>query len=245
MSRQCMAPLEGRGVLADWNERTHQLVVYTATQLPHIIRTGLSECLGLEESSVRIIAPDIGGGFGFKGLLLAEEIIVCWLAMHLRSPIRWLEDRREALTASANCREHFYDITLCADERGKILALDAEVTVDAGAYSAYPFTACLEAAQVASILPGPYNVPAYRCKTWSVATNKCPILPYRGVARAGVCYALEFMVELVAKEINREPHEVRLENLITPEQMPFNNIVNKHFDSGDYPTCMKPCGKGN
>ena len=243
MSRQCMAPLEGRGVLAEWNERTHQLVVYTATQLPHIIRTGLSECLGLEESSVRIIAPDIGGGFGYKGLLLAEEIIVCWLAMRLRRPIRWLEDRREALTASANCREHFYDITLCADERGRFLALDAEVTVDAGAYSAYPFTACLEAAQVASILPGPYNVPAYRCKTWSVATNKCPILPYRGVARAGVCYALEFMVELVAKEINREPHEVRLENLITPEQMPFNNIVNKHFDSGDYPTCMKRAAK--
>ena len=104
MSRQCMAPLEGRGVLADWNERTHQLVVYTATQLPHIIRTGLSECLGLEESSVRIIAPDIGGGFGYKGLLLAEEIIVCWLAMRLRRPIRWLEDRRESLTASANCR---------------------------------------------------------------------------------------------------------------------------------------------
>ncbi len=243
MSRQCMAPLEGRGVLAEWNERTNQLVVYTATQLPHIIRTGLSECLGLEETSIRVIAPDIGGGFGYKGLLLAEEVIISWLAIHLRRPVRWLEDRREALTASANCREHFYDITLCADERGKFLALDAEVTVDAGAYSAYPFTACLEAAQVASILPGPYNLPAYRCKTWSVATNKSPIVPYRGVARAGVCYALEFMVDLVAKTIDREPTDVRLENLIAPEQMPFENIVKKHFDSGDYPTCIKRAAK--
>ena len=111
MSRQCMAPLEGRGVLAEWNERTNQLVVYTATQLPHIIRTGLSECLGLEETSIRVIAPDIGGGFGYKGLLLAEEVIISWLAIHLRRPVRWLEDRREALTASANCREHFYDIS--------------------------------------------------------------------------------------------------------------------------------------
>ncbi len=239
MSRQCMAPIEGRGVVAEWNHRTQQLVVHTATQIPHIVRTGLAECLGLDESAVRVIAPDVGGGFGYKAILLPEELVVCWLAIHLHRPVRWLEDRREALTASANAREHYYDITLCADEEGKFLALDAKVTVDAGAYSSYPFTACLEATQVASILPGPYNFPAYRCQTWSVATNKCPILPYRGVARAGVCYALESMVDLVARKINKEPHDVRLENLITPEQMPFDNIVNKHFDSGDYPECLK------
>ncbi len=239
MSRQCMAPLEGRGVVAEWNHRARQLVVYTSTQIPHIVRTGLAECLGLDESAVRVIAPDVGGAFGYKAILLPEELIVCWLALHLHRPVRWLEDRREALTASANAREHYYDITLCADEQGKFLALDAKVTVDAGAYSSYPFTACLEAAQVASILPGPYNFPTYHCQTWSVATNKCPILPYRGVARAGVCYALEAMVELLAREINREPHEVRLENLITPDQMPFDNIVQKHFDSGDYPECLK------
>ena len=98
MSRQCMAPLEGRGVVAEWNHRTQQLVVHTATQIPHIVRTGLAECLGLDESAVRVIAPDVGGGFGYKAILLPEELVVCWLAIHLHRPVRWLEDRREALT---------------------------------------------------------------------------------------------------------------------------------------------------
>src|SRR5207248_9353656 len=96
-----------------------------------------------------------------------------------------------------------------------------------------------EAAQVASILPGPYLMPAYRCRTFSVATNKCPILPYRGVARTGVCFALELMLDLVATEAGLEPGEVRLRNLVLPEQMPFDSITNKHFDSGDYPEAMR------
>ena len=239
MSRQCMAPLEGRGVLAFWDSRASQLIVYTSTQIPHIVRTGLAECLGLEESTIRVIAPDVGGGFGYKGLLLPEEVVVCWLALELGRPVRWLEDRREALTAAANAREHHYDITLTADGQGKLVSLEAEVHVDAGAYSAYPFTACLEAAQVASILPGPYDIPAYSCKTWSVATNKCGILPYRGVARAGVCYALESMLDLVARAVKKEPYEVRIANLVVPDQMPFDNITNKHFDSGNYPECLR------
>ena len=170
---------------------------------------------------------------------MPEEVIVCWLALKRGHPVRWLEDRREALTAAANAREHYYDITLCANQEGEVLSLDAQVHVDAGAYSAYPFTACLEAAQVASILPGPYNIPNYNCKTWSVATNKCGILPYRGVARTGVCYALESMLDLVARSVGKEPFEIRLLNLVKPDQMPFNNITNKHFDSGDYPACLR------
>ena len=111
--------------------------------------------------------------------------------MRCGHPVRWIEDRREHLTASANCREHHYKITVYADRDGTLRGIDCEATVDSGAYSSYPFSACLEAAQVASILPGPYDFRAYRCRTWSVATNKCPILPYRGVARTGVCFALE------------------------------------------------------
>ncbi|MEE8203756.1 MAG: molybdopterin cofactor-binding domain-containing protein, partial [Alphaproteobacteria bacterium] len=199
-ARQCMAPLEGRGVVAHWDARLEQLVVYSATQMPHIVRSGLSECLGLDHGQVRVVAPDVGGGFGYKGILLPEEVCLGWLAMNCGHPVRWIEDRREHLTASANCREHHYRITAYADARGRLLALDAEATVDAGAYSSYPFSACLEAVQVASILPGPYDFPVYRCKTYSVASNKPPILPYRGVARTGVCFAMELVIDAVARE---------------------------------------------
>src|SRR3989442_5715056 len=238
-ARQCMAPIEGRGVVAFWDARLGQLTVYSACQMPHIVRTGLSECLGLDEAQIRIIAPDVGGGFGYKGILLPEEICLGWLAMHCQHPVRWIEDRREHLVAGANCREHHYRITAYAERDGRLRGIDCEAAVDSGAYSSYPFSACLEAAQVASILPGPYKMPAYRCRTFSVATNKCPILPYRGVARTGVCFALELMLDLVAAEAGLEPGEVRLRNLVRSEQMPFNNITNKHFDSGDYPEAMR------
>ena len=238
-ARQCMAPLEGRGVVAHWDRRLEQLVIYSAAQMPHIVRTGLSECLGLDHGKIRVVSPDVGGGFGYKGILLPEEIALGWLAMRCGHPVRWIEDRREHLTASANCREHHYRITGYADRNGRLLGIDCVATVDSGAYSSYPFSACLEAAQVASILPGPYDFPAYRCKTYSVATNKCPILPFRGVARTGVCFALELLLDAIAREAGLEPHEVRLRNLVRPEQMPFDNITRKHFDSGDYPEALR------
>jgi aerobic carbon-monoxide dehydrogenase large subunit len=238
-ARQCMAPLEGRGVVAFWDRRLEQLVVHSATQMPHIVRTGLSECLGLDHGRIRVIAPDVGGGFGYKGILLPEEVALAWFAMRCGHPVRWIEDRREHLTANADCREHHYRITGYADRDGRLLGIDCEATVDSGAYSAYPFSACLEAAQVASILPGPYDFPSYRCRTYSVATNKCPILPYRGVARTGVCFALELLLDAIAREAGLEPYEVRLKNLVRPEQMPFENITSKHFDSGDYPEALR------
>jgi carbon-monoxide dehydrogenase large subunit len=238
-ARQSMAPLEGRGVVAAYSSRLDQLTVYTAAQMPHINRTGLSECLGIDHGKIRVISPDVGGGFGYKGILLPEEICLSWLTMRRGHPVRWIEDRREHLTASANCREHHYIITGYADRDGRLRGIDCEATVDSGAYSSYPFSACLEAAQVASILPGPYDFEAYRCRTWSAATNKCPILPYRSVARTGVCFALELVLDAIAREAGLEPYEVRFKNLVRPEQMPFDNITNKHFDSGDYPEALR------
>jgi carbon-monoxide dehydrogenase large subunit len=238
-ARQCMAPIEGRGAVATFENRLGQLTLYTSAQMPHINRTGLSECLGLDHGRIRVVAPDVGGGFGYKGILLPEEVCLAWLAMRCGHPVRWIEDRREHLTGSANCREHHYVITGYADRDGTLRGIDCEATVDSGAYSAYPFSACLEAAQVASILPGPYDFPAYRCRTWSAATNKCPILPYRGVARTGVCFALELVLDAIAREAGLEPHEVRRKNLVRPEQMPFDNITKKHFDSGDYPESLR------
>src|ERR1051325_3365876 len=238
-ARQHMSPMEARGVVCEWNRRLDQLVMHTAAQMPHINRAGLAECLGIDQGSIRVIAPDVGGGFGYKGILLPEEVALAWLCRRLGRPVRWIEARREQLSANANCREHHYDLTLYADAKGKILGLDCEATVDSGAYSSYPFSACLEGAQVSSILPGPYKMDRYRCRTWSVATNKAPILPYRGVARTGVCFALELMVDAAARELAIEPHEMRLANLVQPAEMPFNNITKKHFDSGDYPEAVR------
>jgi carbon-monoxide dehydrogenase large subunit len=238
-ARQAMCPLEGRGVVAQWMSRLDQLVVHSSTQQPHIVRTGLAECLGLDEGQVRVIAPDVGGGFGYKGILLPEEIALAWAARKLGFPLRWIEDRREGLTANANCREHHYVLTAYADAQGRLLALDCEATVDSGAYSAYPFSACLEGGQVGSILPGLYDFPHYRCKVTSVATNKPPILPYRGVARTGVCFALEVTLDALARKIGIEPNELRFKSLVKPEQMPFDNVAKRHFDSGDYPEALR------
>jgi carbon-monoxide dehydrogenase large subunit len=240
-ARQVMSPIEGRGVIAEWNSRLGQLIVTSSTQQSHIVRAGLAECLGVNEGQVRVIAPDVGGGFGYKGVLLPEEVALSWGTRKLGRPLRWLEDRRENLTAGADCREHHYVLTAYADGEGRLLALDCVATVDAGAYSAYPFSACLEAGQIGSILPGLYDFAHYRCRTYSVATNKPPILPYRGVARTGVCFALEVTLDALARELRQEPSDLRFKSLVRPEQMPFDNIAKRHFDSGDYPEALRRC----
>ena len=238
-ARQVMSPIECRGFVAQWDARVRQLILYGATQFPHVVRTGLAQVLQLPEMQIRVISTDVGGGFGYKAILAGEEVCLSWLAMRCGHPVRWLEDRREQLIANANCREHHYLMSAYADANGRMLAFDAKAAVDCGAYSAYPFTAAIEPSQVSAILPGPYDIPVYRCKTAGVVTNKCPQLPYRGVARPHVCYAMELMIDAIARRIGREPYEVRLANLVRPEQMPYDNITDKHFDSGDYPKLLR------
>ena len=239
LARQVMMPMEGKAMLAYWDEQTDQLVLITATQVPHLIRTGLSKFLDLEEAQVRVISPDVGGAFGYKCILQTEELCVAWLAKTFRRPFRYLEDRREHIVAGANCREHHYELTAYADRRGRLLALDARITIDGGAYSVWPFTVGLEPGQAVGNLPGPYAFRGYRCETRCVATNKPGFLPYRGVARTGVCFAIELTMDAIAREVGREPWEVRLENLVQPEQMPYVNVANKHLDSGDYPASLR------
>ena len=238
-ARQSMAPLEGRGVLAEWDPRLDQLVVTTSTQMPHVTKTGLAECLGLDEGQVRVVSPDVGGGFGYKGILLPEELVCAALAMRLGRPVRWIEDRLEQLSANSNCREHHYAVTAWAAADGRLLGVDVDATVDSGAYSAYPFSACLEGAQIGSIFPGPYVLPLFRCHTVSACTNKPPILPYRGVARTGVCYALETTLDALARQLGLTPEAIRLANLVPPGAMPYRNVVGKVFDSGDYPEAVR------
>ena len=237
-ARQTMHPMEGKGVVAWWDHRAAQLVVHSSTQVPHLIRAGLAEVLDIPQAMVRVAPPDVGGGFGYKCLLQPEEICVAWLALTRKAAFRWVEDRREHLTAGANARQHHYKLTAYADPRGRLLGLDAEVSVDTGAYSVWPFTAVLEAAQAGGNLPGPYDLPAYRCKVFSVATNKPPFAPYRGVARPGVCFAIELTIDAIAKAVGREAADVRAENLVAGAAMPYVNITNKHYDTGDYPASL-------
>lgn len=239
LSRQCMVPMEGKAVLAYWDFQADQLVVVSATQVPHLIRTGIASFLDLPEERVRVISPDVGGAFGYKCVLQQEELCIAWLAKTYRRPFRFIEDRREHLIAGANSRQHHYEVTAYADRRGRLLALDAVITIDGGAYSVWPFTVGLEPGQAIGNLPGPYDFRGYRCETRCVATNKPGFVPYRGVARTGVCFALELLMDALAREVGREPYALRLENLVKPEQMPYVNVANKHFDGGDYPASLR------
>ncbi|MEO8122477.1 MAG: xanthine dehydrogenase family protein molybdopterin-binding subunit [Burkholderiales bacterium] len=239
LARQAMMPLEGKAVMAYWDERADQLIVYTSTQVPHMIRVGLAQCLGIDEGKLRVIAPDVGGAFGYKCVLQPEEVCVAWLALRYHTPFRYVEDRREHLVAGANTRQHHYRLAGHIDDRGRLLALDAEIIIDGGAYSNWPFTIGLEPGQATGNLPGPYAIRGYRAKTRCVATNKPGFLPFRGVARTGVCFAIELLMDAIAREVGREPWEVRLENLVRPDQMPFDSVSRKHYDSGDYPGSLQ------
>jgi carbon-monoxide dehydrogenase large subunit len=234
LGRQAGVPLETRGCIAYYDSRVDQLVMYSSTQFPHVVRTQLAVQLGMEERRVRVIAPDVGGGFGIKGNLSPEEVVVAAVAMQVGYPIRWIEDRWEHLVASPHAREHHYRITVHAAEDGQLLAVDADITVDAGAYSVWPWTAAMDAGMVAGMIPGPYRLQNYRFVTTSVATNKSPLGPYRGVGRPGACFAIERTIDEVAHELGLEPTEVRIMNMLRPNEFPYTSVVGKVYDSGDY-----------
>ena len=243
MNRQCVVSLEGRGVLAYQDRRLQELVVYSSTQQPHIIRTILAKLIGVDEHKMRVVAPDIGGAFGVKNNLQQEEVAIAALAKIVDFPVRWIEDRREHLIASAQAREHHYSMKLYADKNGRILGLDAEVIVDAGAYSIWPWSCAMECNMVVGVLPGPYKMEAYRGKGITVLSNKPPLGPYRGVGRPGACFAMERLIDELAREVGREPHEIRIENMVEPDQMPFTTIAGKLYDSGNFPQSVRKCAE--
>jgi len=238
MNRQAGVPLEGRATLAYRDERLDELVVYTTTQHPHQTRAGLAQFLAIDEHRLRVVTPDMGGAFGIKNVLNPEELVVCALALRLGRPVRWVEDRREHLQSSVHAREHFYRIRASADPRGRLLALEADITIDAGAYAHWPNGPFMETGMAAKNLPGPYGLRHYRAHTHTVATNKAPIGPYRGVARPGACFAIERTIDEIARAVGREPHEVRRENLVTADMMPYRTVTDLVFDNGDYPRAL-------
>jgi aerobic carbon-monoxide dehydrogenase large subunit len=230
--RQNALPLETRGVVASWDAHDDQLLVQTCSQVPHQVRTVTAACLGVPERMVRVTVPDMGGGFGIKCVVGREEIAVSAAALRLRRPVKWIEDRRDALTASFLAREQDYTARAAFSAEGRILALDVDVVCDMGAYSCYPFTAGIEPLMAAAEMPGVYRIPAYRARGRAIATNKAPSAPYRGVSRPQYVMTMERLMERGARELGLDPVQIRRQNVIT--SFPYSGINGVTYDPGSY-----------
>lgn len=233
-ARVSASPMEARAAVAEWNDRDEQLVLHLSTQVPHQVRSGVAEVLGLPERSVRVIAPDVGGGFGLKCVVGREELVAAVLARKLHRPIRWTEDRRDSLTASFHGHEQSYRVRVGFDANGTLLALDADIVCDVGAYSVYPFTCGVEPLMAASELPGVYKVPYYSARGRAVATNKPPTAPYRGVSRPQIVLVMERVMDAAARSLGLDPVEIRLRNLIQPEDFPYTGSNGITYEPGSY-----------
>ena len=234
MNRQATVSLEGRGALAYWDHRLNELVVYLSTQGGQVKRMALSRMLGIPEERVRVIAPDVGGGFGGKNRIMPEDVAVAAIAMKVKHPVRWIEDRREHLLASVHCRDHTYDLTISADRDGTLLGLEGEIYIDAGAYALWPTGAFQEASMASRNLTGPYRMRHLKLNAHTIATNKAPHGPYRGVARPGATFAIERLVDEVALELKREPFDLRRQNIVTAAELPYRTAAGLKLDTGDY-----------
>ena len=234
LNRQATVPLEGRGVLAYWDHRLDELVVYLSTQGGQVKRLALSRMLNIPEHKVRVIAPDVGGGFGGKNRIMPEDVVIVALALKVGRPVRWIEDRREHLLASPHARDHTYDLTICAERDGTLIGIEGDIYIDAGAYALWPTGAFQEASMASRNLTGPYRMRHLKLNAHTVATNKAPMGPYRGVARPGATFALERLVDEVARELGREPFDLRRQNIVTSAELPYKTAAGMKLDTGDY-----------
>jgi aerobic carbon-monoxide dehydrogenase large subunit len=230
--RQAGVPMECRGVIATLDPTGRILTVWSSTQIPHLLRTYLAEELKWAENQINVIAPEVGGGFGVKGHVFAEEVLVAWLAIRTRRPIKWIEDRREHLIASIHAREHVHTLEAYVSADGKLLGLKADITSDVGAYSIWPFTAGSDPGMVAKVLPGPYDFAAYEATYRAVATNKCPLGTYRGVGRPAAVFSQERLMDEIAIELGIDRFEIRERNLI--RKFPYINVLGYSYDEGSY-----------
>ncbi|HLN07032.1 MAG TPA: molybdopterin cofactor-binding domain-containing protein, partial [Acidimicrobiales bacterium] len=241
--RLSASPIEGRACLAFWDDRAGQLVLHTSTQVPHTVRTGVALSLGLDEHRVRVLSPDVGGGFGQKCVVAREEVLVAAAARLMRQPVKWVEDRRENLVSGFQAREQRYELRAAFDDDGTLLGLEADICCDLGAYSCFPVTYGVEVLMAANELPGPYRLPAYRARSRGVTTNKTPIAPYRGVSRPQAVLALERLMEKAASEIGIGRIELRERNLVTRDQFPYRNIMGASYDEGTYLESLLKCAE--
>ena len=226
-------PIEPRGCLG-LPEHGGSLVFYSSTQLPHLLRTVLAECLDMPESTLRVVAPDIGGGFGTKAQHYPEEFVCAALARHFRKPVKWIQDRREELLTDIHARDHLYEVEVAVDDDGVIMGMRAKVWTNGGAYSTAPFGCTLETTGGARTIVGPYRITEYAYEARAVATHTNPAGAYRGVAQPTCFMAIEGMMDRIARQLGFDPAEVRLRNMVPTSDLPWINAVGVRYDTGSY-----------
>ena len=238
MHRKTALAIEPRACLAEYEAGREALTLHSATQVPGIVRDALATALDIPGHRIRVVAPDVGGGFGGKGSLYPEEIFVCAAARQLRRAVKWTSDRLEDLAASNQAFDEIVDAELALDADGRILALSADVIGDVGAYSVYPWTAGLEPVQVVSFLPGPYRIQHYRARTRAVATSKAPTGPYRGVGRPISTFVMERLMDMAAAQIGMDAKDIRLKNLVAAEELPYKVASGIVWDKSGFQECL-------
>ncbi len=240
--RYAAMPMECRGVAAEYERRTDTLTVWSSTQVVHWVRKELAITLGMPEEKIRVVAPDVGGGFGGKGHVYPEDLIVPYLARRLGRPVRWIEDRHEHILNAAHSRDNIHDAEIGFDDEGCILAFSDDFLIDSGAYS--PVGAGV-AYNTAAHLIGPYQIENFEASITLVTTNKTPNAPYRGAGRPEAVQVTERMIDLIAAHLGIEAAEARLRNMIRPEQMPYavglpyRDGAPMIYDGGDYPAALR------
>jgi carbon-monoxide dehydrogenase large subunit len=244
--RHAGVAIENRACLAEYQSGAGLLTLWSSTQIPGIVRDALADLLSVPSARIRVVAPDVGGGFGLKTVLYPEEIAVCALAMALGRPVKWVGDRREDLLSSTQAWDEIVEAELGLSADGTIVGLRARVVADVGAYSIYPWTASIEVIQVVSFLPGPYRVPHYHAEAFGVATNKAPMGPYRGVGRPISTFVTEALLDRGARRLGLDPVDVRRRNLLRPDEFPYRAASGIVWDSGAFLESLeKACGVAN
>jgi carbon-monoxide dehydrogenase large subunit len=230
--RQCALPLEARGAHAAFDAATGRVTLTASVQMPHMVRTGLADVLGIPEADLRVVAPDVGGSFGQKTPLAPEYVVVLWAARHLRREVAWIEDRSENLTASGHSRDHHYFVRGAFDTEARLLAIDADLRCNVGAYSFYPLTCGVEPLMAMAELPGPYDFQAYAVRARGITSNTCPMGPYRGVSRPAITLAMERLMDSAAARFGLDPIEIRRRNLV--QSFPYRTATGLTYDEGSY-----------
>lgn len=233
-SRIAAVPIEPRGCAAAFAPGGTGLTLWSSTQSPHLVRAVVAQSLALPESELRVIATDVGGGFGLKTVVYPEEVLIPAAAMRLKRPVKWIEDRYENLLTGAQARDHSYEVEVGFDENGVVTSLDADILVNIGAYPSLPMGSSLEANGASRNMPGPYTLRHFRYRTRAVATNTCPTGPYRGVSAPLACFAVEGMLDRIARHRNLDPAEVRRRNLV--QTFPYRNVLGQDYSEG----CFAP-----